>query len=465
MTLSYTYKELFTLNLNGRFDASNKFGSRSNEKFLPIWSISGSTNLKNYFAQEKNWLTEARIRLSFGHQGNMVDGQTPNLLIKQGTVSTIYDGEYYSTVANLPNPNLRWEKTAQFNVGFDFGFFDGRLNVSGDYYYKKTTDLFSDVNVSPINGITSYVMNDGIMTNEGFSIQLSGYPVQNDNFRWYVSTYYSVNKNSNEINNNDNYSLDQYLSGTAVVKGKPISTFYSYKFLGLNPQNGTPMFDDWADRWYLLKGKTLSEVIPLVLEDSGTRDPKFSGNLNNTFTYKNWSLGLNFAYSLGSKVRLFEMYGPIMDGVSSATNIRKEFLDRWQVPGDELRTNYPSIMSPSSDDYEKYSYHYSSSSRAVGTNSGVVTFADNIWQMYDDSNYRVVSGNYIKLQSMSLRYRLSQKALQKLPFEALSFSFSTTNCFTLSAKELKGQDPTQAGFADAGLSVRPTYTFSLNVSF
>ena len=225
------------------------------------------------------------------------------------------------------------------------------------------------------------------------------------------------------------------------------------------------MFDDWADRWYLLKGKTLSEVIPLVLEDSGTRDPKFSGNLNNTFTYKNWSLGLNFAYSLGSKVRLFEMYGPIMDGVSSATNIRKEFLDRWQVPGDELRTNYPSIMSPSSDDYEKYSYHYSSSSRAVGTNSGVVTFADNIWQMYDDSNYRVVSGNYIKLQSMSLRYRLSQKALQKLPFEALSFSFSTTNCFTLSAKELKGQDPTQAGFADAGLSVRPTYTFSLNVSF
>ena len=465
MTLSYTYKELFTLNLNGRFDASNKFGSRSNEKFLPIWSISGSTNLKNYFAQEKNWLTEARIRLSFGHQGNMVDGQTPNLLIKQGTVSTIYDGEYYSTVANLPNPNLRWEKTAQFNVGFDFGFFDGRLNVSGDYYYKKTTDLFSNVNVSPINGVTTYVMNDGIMTNEGFSIQLSGYPVQNDNFRWYVSTYYSVNKNSNEINNSDNYSRNQYLSGTAVVKGKPISTFYSYKFLGLNPQNGTPMFDDWADRWYLLQGKTLAEVIPLVLEDSGTRDPKFSGNLNNTFTYKNWSLGLNFAYSLGSKVRLFEMYGPIMDGVSSASNIRKEFVDRWQVPGDELRTNYPSIMSPSSEDYEKYSKHYSSRDRAVGTDGVVPNFADNVWQMYDDSDYRVVSGNYIKLQSMSLRYRLSQKALQKLPFEALSFSFSTTNCFTLSAKELKGQDPTQAGFADAGLSVRPTYTFSLNVSF
>ena len=237
------------------------------------------------------------------------------------------------------------------------------------------------------------------------------------------------------------------------------------KFLGLNPQNGTPMFDDWADRWYLLKGKTLAEVIPLVLEDSGTREPKFSGNLNNTFTYKNWSLGLNFAYSLGSKVRLFEMYGPIMDGVSSAANIRKEFLNRWQVPGDETRTNYPSIISPSSEDYTKYSYHYSSSSRAVGVNSGVVAFAENIWQMYDDSNYRVVSGNYVKLQSLSLRYRLSQKALQKLPFDALNLSFSTTNCFTLSAKELKGQDPTQAGFADAGLSVRPTYTFSLNISF
>ena len=367
----------------------------------------------------------------------------------------------------MPNPNLRWEVTNQTNVGLDLGMFKNRLNVGLEFYYKKTNDLLSNVSVSSVNGAPggTYVLNNGTLSNTGFSISLSGYPIKTDEFSWYLSTYYSANWNEAVTQPVANYTMSDMLNGNAIISGKPISTFYSYKFLGLNPQNGTPMFDDWADRWYLLKGKTLAEVIPLVLEDSGTREPKFSGNLNNTFTYKNWSLGLNFAYSLGSKVRLFEMYGPIMDGVSSAANIRKEFLNRWQVPGDETRTNYPSIISPSSEDYTKYSYHYSSSSRAVGVNSGVVAFAENIWQMYDDSNYRVVSGNYVKLQSLSLRYRLSQKALQKLPFDALNLSFSTTNCFTLSAKELKGQDPTQAGFADAGLSVRPTYTFSLNISF
>ena len=65
----------------------------------------------------------------------------------------IYDGENISTVANLPNPNLKWEQTAQTNIGWDLGFFDGRLNIGGDFYYKKTTDLFTNVDVSPINGI------------------------------------------------------------------------------------------------------------------------------------------------------------------------------------------------------------------------------------------------------------------------------------------------------------------------
>lgn len=465
MTLTYAYKDLFTLNMNGRFDASNKFGSRSNEKFLPIWSVSGMSDLKNVFGRNWQWLAEARFRLSYGHQGNMVDGQTPNLLIKQGTVSTVYDGENYSTIANLPNPNLKWEKTAQTNIGLDLSLFDGRLNVSGDFYYKKTTDLFTSLSVSTINGVSSYVMNNGDMTNTGFSVDLSGYPVKTKNFRWYMSTYYSVNSNEVQTDDSRNFLLSDYLNGTAVIAGQPISTFYSYKFLGLNPTDGAPMFDDWADRWWLLQGKSLGEVIPLVLEDSGTREPKFSGNINNSLTYKNVTLGLNFAYSLGSKVRLFEMYGPIMDGVSSSANVRKEFLDRWQVPGDEKRTNYPSIISLSSPEYDRYKMHYSDGTQAVGSNSGIPKFADNVWQMYDDSNYRVVSGNYLKLQSLSLSYRFSDEWLQRTPFSQLSISFNTLNCFTISAKELKGQDPSQAGFADAGLSVRPCYTFGLNVSF
>ena len=159
------------------------------------------------------------------------------------------------------------------------------------------------------------------------------------------------------------------------------------------------------------------------------------------------------------------MYGPIINGISAAANVREEFLDRWQVPGDEKYTVYPLIISPSSPDYEHYRLHYSAPQRAVGPNSGVPAFANNVWQMYDDSDLRVVSGNYLKLQSLSFSYRLNDRLLRKTPFTQLSISFNTHNCFTISAKELRGQDPSQAGFADAGLSIRPSYTIGLNVSF
>ena len=92
-------------------------------------------------------------------------------------------------------------------------------------------------------------------------------------------------------------------------------------------------------------------------------------------------------------------------------------------------------------------------------------FAANLWSMYDHSDLRVVSGNYLKMQTLTLRYSLQPKFLKKTPFSSASVSFSTQNLFTISAKALKGQDPSQAGFAKPNLSIRPTYTFGLNVAF
>ena len=222
------------------------------------------------------------------------------------------------------------------------------------------------------------------------------------------------------------------------------------------------MFDDWEDRVHLLYGKSVAEIMMTVLEESGCRDPFITGSFNNNIKYKNWSLSFNLYYSLGSKVRLFDMYDPIQDGVTSIENVRKEFTDRWMVPGDEKRTNYPVLLSPNDPNYDKYRVHYSSEAGYRGLTG---PFASNIWQMYDDSNIRVVSGNYLKLQSLTLRYDFGDKWLKNTPFSYASINFSTQNLFTISAKELKGQDPSQAGFDKPTLSVRPTYTIGLNVSF
>ncbi len=473
LTLSYSYNDYFTLNANGRFDASNKFGSESNNRLLPVWSISGMANLKEIFYRRKLaeneklanrfWLSEARLRLSFGQQGNMIDGETPDMLLNQGSVDTYY-GEYISTLYKLPNPNLRWEVTNQTNIGLEFSLFQSRLNVNMDLYFKKTKDLLSSINVATVNGVPNgvYTMNNGNLSNTGLSISLSGYPVKTNDFSWYVSTYYSINWNEVKTQPIENYTMSDFLNGTAIISGKPISTFYSYKFLGLSPTTGIPLFDDWEERVHLLYGKSVAEIMMTVLEDSGCRDPFITGNFNNNIKYKNWSLSFNLAYSLGSKVRLFNMYDPIQDGVTSIENIRKEFTQRWMVPGDELRTNYPVLLSPSDPNYDKYRTHYSSETGYRGLTG---PFANNVWQMYDQSNIRVVSGNYLKMQSLTLRYSLPARYLKKTPFSYFSINFSTQNLFTISAKELKGQDPSQAGFDKPTLSVRPSYTFGVNVSF
>lgn len=465
LTMTYSYQEKITLNANGRFDASNKFGSRSNERFLPIWSVSAMWNLYKTWMhdEEKTWLSDARLRFSYGQQGNMIDGQTPNMLIRKGTMDSFY-GENISTLNTLPNPNLKWEVTSQINVGLDLSFFNSRLNVMGEYYYKKAKDVFADVNVSTVNGVNTYKMNNGDMENEGFSIAVSGDPVRLKDFKWHTSAYYSVNRNTVQTQTVENYLIGDYLSGKATASGRPVGTFYSYKFKGLNPRNGTPMFDDYEDRQHLLRDKSLEQIVKMVMEESGTREPVFQGNWSHSISYKNLNLSFNLAYSLGSKIRLFDLFSPLLGGVSAKRNVRKEFLDRWLIPGDEQRTNIPVLMSLSDPEYAYYRQHFSNNPGWANANSSK-NFAQNVWKMYDKSDVRVVSGNYLKMQSLSLRYTFGDKLMRKTPFSSASLSFSTTNLFTLSAKALKGQDPSQAGFEKPNLSVRPAYTLGLNVSF
>ena len=459
LSLSYSYQDYFTLNLNGRTDASNKFGSHSNERLLPVWSASGMWNIRETLFKDMEWLSEARLRMSYGMQGNMLDGQTPNMLLSQKPLDSYYN-ENVSKVDQFPNPNLKWEETKQTNIGLDLGFFDGRLNISGNFYYKKTDNLFTWVNVAPTNGMTSYLMNNGSVENIGFSVSLAATPIRTRDFYWRLSTHYSSNKNTVHTDAVENYKLSDYLAGTAIVSGEPIGTFYSYKFLGLNAQNGTPVFDDFIDRKHLLEDKSLEDVVRMVMTDSGSRDAAFSGNLFNTFSYKGLSLSFNLSYSLGSKVRLFALYSPVISGVSSDKNVRKEFVDRWQVPGDEKWTNIPALISRSDANFNNYNTHWS---QEQGNKTKV--FANSLWDMYDNSDIRVVSGDYLKLSSLTLSYSLQKSLLKKTPFSSASISFSTQNLFTIAAKELKGQDPYQAGFSKPNLSIRPTYTFGLNVAF
>lgn len=173
-------------------------------------------------------------------------------------------------------------------------------------------------------------------------------------------------------------------------------------------------------------------------------------------------LAFNLTYSLGSKIRLLKLY-PNVNGSYGTNcsapheNARREFLKRWQKPGDENYTNIPGVLS--GQDFQ--------STTTPWWSGYSYSFADNIWSMYDYSDARVVSGNYLKLSSVSFRYLFSDKILKALHLKSAYFELTGTNLFTISAKELKGQDPaTQSGSANTiNMSLRPTYSCRINITF
>ena len=160
---------------------------------------------------------------------------------------------------------------------------------------------------------------------------------------------------------------------------------------------------------------------------------------------------------------MFQLYTPIINGVDSDKNVRKEFVDRWQRPGDENHTVIPALIGKGDANYSSYNNHWSTTAAADA--AGIPAFGSSLWEMYDQSNIRVVPGDYLKMSNLSLRYSFPLKKLEKTLFKSLNFSLAMSNVFTLASSKLNGQDPTQAGFTSINMSARPTYTFTMDVSF
>ena len=464
-TLSYSYKTLFTLNANTRYDGSNKFGDRSNEKILPVWSVSGLANVLDITNWHPKWIDNLTWKISYGGQGNMLDGQTPVLTITKGALDTHYN-EMTSTVANFANPNLKWEQTHSFNTGLEMAFLHNRLMMEIEYYHKMTVDAFMNKTISDINGFTSYVVNSGKILNKGYNFSITATPVQTKNWNWLLSASLSKIINRMETTpGGDTYKISDYLDGTALVNGQAIGTFYSYRFIGLNPLNGGPLFDDWQDRANELVGLDNYETAMRVLSLSGRRDPDITGSISSSLTYKNWRLGIFLDYAAGNKIRLFKLYG--QNGGNSDPgqiypqyNLNRAVLNRWKKPGDELYTNIPAIMSSDAPGYYQYSQHWSNGSNYQG-----VAIANDAWTMYDYSDLRVVSADYLRIASISLTYELPANALRQLHLERLAMTLTGNNLYTFCNSKLKGQTPTQSGFAEVQLSDTPYFTLGVNIQF
>lgn len=493
----YGFNSTYFFNFNMRFDFSNEFGDRAREKFFPIWSVGARWNLDKNVLAGVDWVNGLSLRATFGYQGNVPKVSSKLIIEKQGTAN-LFD-ENYSIVSKFRNPDLKWEKTASVNVGVDFSLFNRKISGTVEYYHRKTIDAYVSKSISEINGVSGYVINGGTITNQGYDLTLRFIPVNNrrangKGFQWRFDPQLGqvINKlidkvigsTDASIRDDNDITYSDFLNGTVQTVNRSINGFYSYRFMGLSPEDGRPMFPnleryitvdgvevDYGEQFKLM---TNEERYMSVMEYSGTRVPTLQGGLNNTFSYDRFTLSINMAYSLGSKVRLLKLYPAVSSdngtlAPSPMENVRSEMNRRWRTPGDENHTNIPGILSSEafsgSDGTMKTGPWWKKTTYNTSVDRKYI--AENIWQMYDYSNVRVISGDYLKIQNISLRYNIPDALCNKLRLKSASVSLSGTNLYTFSHKKLKGQDPTtQTGSSKSiPTSVRPNYSFSMNVSF
>ncbi|WP_113639287.1 SusC/RagA family TonB-linked outer membrane protein [Nubsella zeaxanthinifaciens] len=474
----YSYRDKYIFNVHIRGEQSNLFGRRSNNKLLPIWALSGRWNMKEDLFNNTNWINDIALKASWGWQGNMLPGQSPYMVISTNTVTNPYYGTTYANISNYPNPDLKWERTSSTNVAVDFSIFGNKVKGSLGYFYKKTLDAFLNKTVAEINGVQTYVINSGTLENQGIEVALNitaidraGLNKSKRGFVWRFDPQLGqvLNKVLNRAINNrnnvlvDNLTYANFLDGSVQLSGKPINTFYSYKFKGLNPTTGTPIFygaepENAAALQQKYAQMTREDMYLEVLSESGRREPFIQGGLSNYFGWRNFGLSFNLTYSLGNKIRLMKITSGNYATLAAypQQNLRKEFVYRWRKPGDEAYTNIPGIQT-SVDLNSSWWQQYPASSLMLG---------GSVYELYDNSDVRLVSADHVKLQSASFRYSFNENLLRKLGLGSAYVSLNGTNLFIISNKALKGQDPTQSGSApNINLSLRPTYSASINVSF
>lgn len=444
--MSYMFDERYALNASIRMDASNRFGQDRDARYQPVWSAGIRWNVtKEHWLQEQNILNDVSFRLSYGFQGNVAENVGPDLITKLEAADG-NSGLYKMTITRLPSPKLKWEKNKTVNAGFDFSILGSHINGTFEYYYKHTVDMITSRDVPYENGISSMPINGGSMTNQGWDLSFSLVPVRTKNFVW------TLGMNTSKVYNKLKSSLppvgnwEEAVSGNLDKEGYPVSSFWGFRYTGLNPENGGPMFD--------FSGTELDEAkndATLFLDWVGKNDPDFTAGLNTTFRYKTLSLSADFYLSTGNKKFIASPYANSNATYTSIpseyNNMSSQVVNRWRKKGDEKYTNIPALPSPG--------------------NSAMVNPYDNKniylypYKCYQYSSALVVDAWYLRCNNISLSYSLPSKWISRFA-QDISCSFYMSNPFQIVSKDFHGRDPEVASGAQP---LSRNYTFSLNVSF
>ncbi|EIM78685.1 TonB-dependent receptor plug [Nitritalea halalkaliphila LW7] len=331
-------KYLFTVNM--RRDGSSRFGAANRWGTFPSAAVGWRISEEAFFTKGK-LVSDLKLRSSYGVTGNQngINDFQSRGLWRGGANYTITPG---TEPSQLANPDLRWERTAQFNIGVDLSMFNDRMTVVLEYYDKQTTDLLLAVPVPRSSGFTSIFQNFGAMENKGFEFMIAGSPIVTKDFTWDVNFNIAQNRNNIKrlaqpipVYNRDIIRMEE---------GIPMYSFWMHEQLGVNPETGAPIWRTMEE------GREFDPNIDRFIV--GNAWPDFFGGITNTFRYKNFDAVIFFQYSYGNDQLFWNRFFQEHGGTRN-TNFLASQLDRWQQPGDitmvpkMTNANYAANLRPS----------------------------------------------------------------------------------------------------------------------
>lgn len=410
--LNYAYKDKYLLTAAVRRDGSTKFGENQRWGTFPSvaagWVITNEPWMKDRFSA----LSNLKVRASYGLVGNDEIGNFSYL--SQLGVSNYILGNALSggrTVNSIGNQDLAWEKTGEVNLGIDIGFFQNRLQFSGDVYKAKTDNLVESVNIPPSSGFSSITENIGSVQNKGIELSISSDNIVTKNFSWHTNINFTLARNKVlALGPNQTFfyagTSDEGHPSNIVEIGKPVGMFVGYKVLGLYRSQKD------IDTSAIFPGAIPGDLKVLDVNGDGkiapvtdftiigNPYPKFQYGITSIMNYKSFGLNMVFAGSYGAM--MYDAKLATIHNIDGIFPVLKDVMNRWRSESDPGNGWIPTTAGPS---------------------LGRVMFRD-------INSENILNASYFWCKNISLQYTLPEHITKKV-FSDVTVYGSIQNAFVL----------------------------------
>ncbi len=419
----YSYNRKYLASFSARTDGSSRF--LPGNKWGTFWAASGAWLIDRESWFKVKWVDELKLRASYGEVGNdKIGTYFSDALYTLGYNNGSEPGAIKTTVLS----DVIWETNLNADIALEFALFKNRVNATIEGYRRQSKNLLFDVNLPLTSPATTVNANLGSMRNEGLEVQVAGDIIRKKTFTW------NMNINVSTLRNKVLVLPDQYKGRSNGTKkyeeGKSMYEFYMNDWAGINPTTGAEMWvpEDKAVSPVYLNGDTLTSSSANARQYfAGSAIPDFYGSINNTFTYKNFSLQVLTLYQVGGYAYDND-YATLMNRGTLGRAMHIDALDRWQKDGDV--TYVPKRI----------------------TGATAVSNSDR-W---------LTSATYVNFRNATLTYNLPKKMSQRYGMKVAKIYASGENIFISSKR--KGMDPTQTYTGSPSYTYAPARILSLGIN-